>query len=167
MHQAPLLPDLTLLFTIPEFQAKLTVCGTFIQLPMFRTTEDIFIALKRNAISAIRFCCWHYKRRAPRTPPVVGTPDVVEISQDRIAGDGCTRLANDSFNSFFDDFFEIRLIFVLFMSLQQRNPASNPSPDRIDFVIHFLEQSALESVVGFLTQPHLHADNACTHGLMM
>ena len=166
MHQAPLLPDLPLLFTIPEFQAKLTVCGTFIQLPMFRTTEDTFIALKRDEISAIRFCYWHCEQRAPRTP-VVCTLDVAEIFQHQIAGDGCTRLANDSFNSFFDGFFEIRLIFVLFNSLQQRNPASNPSPNRIDFVIHFLEQSALESVAGALTEFHLDTHNAGTHGLAM
>ena len=96
---------------------------------------------------------------------MVCTLDVAEIFQHQIAGDGCTRLANDSFNSFFDGFFEIRLIFALFNSLQQRNPASDPSPDRIDFVIHFLEQSALELVAGFLTQLHLHTDDACTHGL--
>ena len=96
---------------------------------------------------------------------MVGTLDVAEIFQHPIAGDGWTRLANDSFNSFFDGFFEIRLIFTFFHSLHQRNPASDPSPDRIDFVLHLLEQSALELVAGALMQFHLHTDDACTHSL--
>ena len=95
---------------------------------------------------------------------VVGTLDITEISQHQIAGDGCTRLANDSFNSFFDSFFEIRLVFALFHGLHQRNPALNPGPDQIDFGVHFLEQSALELVAGALAEFHLDTDNACAHG---
>ena len=88
---------------------------------MFRTTVDMLIALKGDGISALLFRGWHLKRWTIPTPLIVGTLDVTEIFQHRIAGDGCTRLANDSFNSFFDSFFEIRLIFVLHHGIHQRH----------------------------------------------
>ena len=134
---------------------------------MFRTTVDMLAALKGDGFSAILFCSWRFQRWTIPTAVVAGTLDVTQIFQHRIACDGCTRPANDSSNSFFGGFFQIRFIFIVFHSLHQRNATPNPSSNRIDFFVHLLQQSALELVAGALVEFHLDTHNAGTHGLVM